>query len=82
MSSSWVENSFCVNTGDCSKNNFYSHGKDGYLPVVTKLKVCTLDFLINVLQAYSFLRTFSFQHALIQNNTFINFENFSKLKPL
>ena len=31
-------------------------------------------FLINVLHVYLFLRGFSFQHALIRNNTFINFQ--------
>ena len=33
----------------------------------------TLESLINVLHAYLFLRDFSFQHALIQTNTFTNF---------
>ena len=31
-------------------------------------------FLINVLHVYLFFRGFSFQHALIRNNTFINFQ--------
>ena len=38
------------------------------------MKICTLVFLINVLHVYLFLRGFSFQHALIRNNTFINFQ--------
>ena len=37
-------------------------------------KQSTLVFLINVLHVYLFLRGFSFQHALIRNNTFINFQ--------
>ena len=36
------------------------------------LDVCTLEFLINVLHVYLYLRGFSFQHDLIRNNTFIN----------
>ena len=37
-------------------------------------RVSTLVFLINVLHVYLFLREFSIQHALIRNNTFINFQ--------
>ena len=37
---------------------------------------CTLDYLINVLHAYLILSSFSYQHALIQYNMFINFGSF------
>ena len=41
---------------------------------IRETKIDKLVFLINVLHVYLFLREFSIQHALIRNNTFINFQ--------
>ena len=37
---------------------------------------CTLQFLINMLHVYLFSISLPLQHALIRNNTFINFQEF------